>query len=66
MDSALPVKILYCFQYFALGKLLDHLFQFWVFLAHNLFELHRFHTGVLKLREGSPGLNRLMLPPVAD
>jgi hypothetical protein len=23
MDSALPVKILYCFPYFALGKLLD-------------------------------------------
>src|SRR5208282_1956291 len=66
MDSALPVKILYCFLYFASGKLLDYLFQFWVFLAHYLFELHRFHTGVLELRERTPGLNRLMLPPVAD
>ena len=66
MDSALPVKILYRFLYFALGKLLDYLFQFWVFLAHDLFELHRFHTSVLELREGPPGLNRLMLPPVAD
>src|SRR5271169_5282015 len=66
MDSALPVKILYCFLYFALGKLLDYLFQFWVFLAHDLFELHRFHTGVLELREGPPGFDRLMLPPVAD
>src|SRR5271165_3340580 len=59
MDSALPVKILYCFLYFALGKLLDHLFQFWVFLAHDLFELYRSHTGVLELREGPPSLNRL-------
>src|SRR5271167_1974272 len=66
MDSALPVEILYCLLYFALGKLLDHLFQFWVFLAHDLFELHRFHTSVLELREGTPGLNRLMLPPVAN
>ena len=28
--------------------------------------LHRFHARVLELREGPPGLNRLMLPPVAD
>jgi hypothetical protein len=28
--------------------------------------LHRFHAGVLELREGPPGINRLMLPPVAD
>jgi hypothetical protein len=55
-----------CFAHCAPRKLLDYLLQFWVFLAHDLFELHRFHTGVLKLREGSPGLNRLMLPPVAD
>jgi len=66
MDSALPVKILYCFLYFALGKLLDYLFQFRVFLAHDLFELYCFHTGVLELREGPPGLNRLVLPPVTD
>ncbi len=66
MDAALPVKILYCFLYFALGKLLDYLFQFWVFLAHDLFELHRLHSSVLELREGPTGLNRLMLPPVAD
>jgi hypothetical protein len=59
MDSALPVKILYCFLYFALGKLLDYLFEFWVLLAHDLIELHRFHTSVLELREGPPGLNRL-------
>src|SRR5208283_5847276 len=66
MDSALPVKILYRLAHFAASKLLDYLFQFWVFLAHELFELHRFHTSVLELREGPPGLNRLMLPPVAD
>src|SRR5580658_2927381 len=66
MDSALPVKILYCFAHFTPRQLRDHLFQFWVFLARNLFEPHRFHTGVLELREGPPGLNRLMLPTVAD
>src|SRR5580698_5717471 len=66
MDAALQVKILYCFQYFAPRKLLDYLFQFRVFLAHDLFELNRLHTRVLELREGPPGLNRLMLPPVAD
>ncbi len=66
MDSVLPVKILYRLAHFAACKLLDHLFQFWVFLAHDLFEFHRFHTGILELREGPPGLNRLMLPPVAD
>src|SRR5579859_783755 len=66
MDSALPVKTLDCFAYFTPRQLLDYLFQFWVFLAHDLFELHRFHTSVLELREGPPGLNRLMLPPVAD
>src|SRR6266849_2959211 len=64
--SALPVKTLYCFLYFTPRQLLDHLFQFRVFLAHDLFELHRLHAGVLELREGPPGLDRLMLPPVAD
>src|SRR5208283_2317040 len=66
MDAALPVKILDCFAHFAACKLLDYLFQFWVFLAHDLFEFYCFHTGVLELREGPSGLNRLMLPPVAD
>src|SRR5271156_1588949 len=66
MNSALPVKILDCFAYFTPRKLLDYLFQFWVFLAHDLFEFHGFHARVLELREGPPGLNRLMLPPVAD
>src|ERR1019366_5719579 len=66
VDAALPVKILYRLAYFAPCKLLNYLFQFWVFLAHDLFELHRFHAGVLELREGRPGLNRLMLPPVTD
>ena len=66
MDSALPVEILDCFAHFAPRKLLDHLFQFRVFLAHDLFELHRFHAGILELREGPAGLDRLMLSPVAD
>ena len=66
MDSALPVKVLDCLAHFATRKLLDDLFQFRVFLAHDLFELHRPHAGVLKLREGPSGLDRLMLPPVAD
>jgi hypothetical protein len=47
-------------------QLLDYLFQFWVFLAHDLFELHSFQTGVLELRERPPGLDGLMLPPVAE
>jgi hypothetical protein len=29
-----------------------------VFLPDDLFELHRFHTGALELREGPLGLNR--------
>src|SRR5580692_3158732 len=66
MDSALSVKTLDCFAHFAARKLLDHLFQFWVFLTHDLLELHRFHTGVLELREGPSGFDRLMLPPVTD
>src|SRR5271156_1853436 len=66
MDSALPVKTLDCFEHLTPRKRLNYPFQFWVFLAHDLFELHRFHTGVLELRERSPGLDRFMLPPVAD
>src|ERR1700722_11380282 len=66
MDSALPVKILYRLAHFAPCKLFDYLFQFWVFLPHDLFELHRSHTRVLELCAGPPGLNCLMLPPVAD
>ncbi len=66
MNSAPPVKILYRLAHFAASNLLNYLFQFRIFLAHDLFELHGFHTGVLELREGPPGLNRLMLPPVAD
>jgi len=65
MDSALPVKTLYRLTQFAPCKLLDYPLQFWVFLAHDLFELHRSHTRVLELREGPAGLDRLMLPPVA-
>src|SRR5271165_1146267 len=66
MDSALPVKILYRLAHFAARKMLDYLFQFGVFLAYDLFELDRSHARVLELCEGPPGLNRLMLPPVAD
>jgi hypothetical protein len=66
MDAALPVKILYRLAHFAACKLLNYLFQFWVFLAHDLFELHRFHPGVLEMRKGPSGLNRLMLRTVAD
>src|SRR5580700_10604382 len=66
MDSALPVKTLHCFAHFAACKLLDYLLQFLVFLAHDLFELHRSHTRVLELREWSSGFDRLMLPTVAD
>lgn len=66
VDAALLVKILYRLAHFAPRKLLNYLFQFWVFLAHDLFELHRFHASVLELRKGPPGLDSLMLPPVAD
>jgi len=66
MDSALPVKILDCLAHFASRKLLDYLFQLRVFLTYDLFELDCLHTGVLELRKGSSGLDRLMLPPVAD
>jgi hypothetical protein len=60
VDSALPVKILHCFAHLAPRKLFDHRFQFRVFLAHDFFELDCFHAGVPELREGPPGLDRLM------
>ena len=66
MGSALPIEILYCFAHLAPRKLFDHLFQFRVSLAHDLFELHCLHASVLELRERPSGLDRLMLPPVAD
>ena len=40
--------------------------QLGVFLAHDLFELDRLHTGVLKLCERSSGFNRFMLATVTD
>ncbi len=51
-------------SHLATRKLLDHLLQLWVFLSDDLFELHRFHPRVLELREGTPGLDCLMLPPI--
>src|SRR5713226_4908441 len=46
MDSALPVKILNGVLYVAPRKLLDHSFQFGVFLAHDLFELYGLHASI--------------------
>jgi len=66
MNSALPFKILHRFAHFAPRQLLNYLSQFWVFLAHDVFEPYRLHSRVLKRREGPPGLNGLMLPTVAD
>lgn len=66
MDAALPLQTLHGLAHFAPRKLLDHLFQVRVFLADNLSELHRFYARVLKLREGTPRLDRFMLPPVAN
>ena len=65
-DSTLPVKILDCFVHFAPRKLFDHPFQLRVFLAYDLFKLHRLPTSVRELREGPSGFDRLKLPPVAD
>ena len=48
-NAALPVKILDRFMHLPPRKLLDHSFQLWVFLAHDLFQLHRHHSSVLKL-----------------
>jgi hypothetical protein len=64
VDSALPVKILDGVPHFSPRKLLHHLFQFWVFLPYDLFELHRLHASVLKLREGSPGFDCFVLPSI--
>ncbi len=50
----------------AARKLLDHLPQFRVFLAHDLFQPDRHHACILELRKWPPGLYSLMLPPVAD
>ena len=66
MDAALPVKVLDCLMDLAARKLLDHSFQFRVFLAHDLFQPDRHHARILKLRKRPPGLHGFMLPPVAD
>ena len=66
MDAALPFQIFDRLYYLATRKLPDHLFQLRVFLAHDLFELHRPHPGNLQLREGPPGLDCLMLPPITN
>ena len=57
MDATLPLQPSNGFSHCSPRKLFDHLFQFWVFLAHNLFELHRLHTRFLKLREDAPGFH---------
>ena len=66
MHSALGVKALDCLMHLAPRKLLNHSFQFRVFLAHDFVQPHRHHASVLKLRERPPGLYRLMLPTVTD
>lgn len=58
-------EILDCFANLAPRKLLDHSFQFRVFLAHNLFQPDRHHACFLKLRKRSPSLYSFMLPQVA-
>src|SRR6266702_8013956 len=65
MHAALRSKVLNSFPYLSPRKMLYHLFEFRVFLADNLLELHRLHTGILKLGKGPPSLDCLMLPPVA-
>ena len=62
----LPVKILNGFLYVAPRKLLDHSFQFGVFLAHDLFELYGFHASILQLCKRASRLDRFMLPPISD
>jgi hypothetical protein len=47
MDAALPLQTLHGLAHLAARKLLDYLFQLRVFLADDLFELHRFHARVL-------------------
>src|SRR5208337_455872 len=66
MDSALPVKILNGALYVASCKLLHHLFQFGVFLAHDSFELNGLHASILKLCKGPSGFDRFMLATVTD
>jgi hypothetical protein len=66
MDSPLPVKILDSLSDFASRKLLNYVFQIWVFLAHDLMEPDRHHARILKLREWPPGLNRFVLPSVTN
>ena len=64
MDAALPLQALHGLAHFAARKLLDHLLQLRVFLPDNLFEFDCLHARVLELREGTPGLDSLMLPPI--
>ncbi len=66
MDPTLPLKILDGFAHFASSELLDYPLQLRIFLAHDLLELHSLHACVLELRERPPGLDRFMLPTVAD
>ena len=52
--------------YVAPRKLLDHSFQFGVFLAHDLFELYGLHASILQLCKRASSLDRFVLPPISD
>jgi hypothetical protein len=65
MYAALPSKAIDGRANLATRQLLDGLLQFWVFLAHDLFESHCSHSRFLKLREGTARFDRFMLPRVA-
>ena len=54
------------FSYLAMRKLFYHLFQLWVFLAHDLIKLHRLHACFLKLSEDATCFDRFMLTCIAN
>ena len=65
MDAALPLQPGDGLSDLTARKLFDGLSQLRVFLAHDLFQLHRLHTRVLELREDASGFDGFMLAVVA-
>jgi hypothetical protein len=66
MHPSLPLQPLHGSASLVTRKLLDYILQLRVFLANNLFQLHRYHPGFLELGKWPSGFNGLMLPCVSD
>src|SRR5213083_1129007 len=63
VDSALPGETPDGLANLALRQLLDRLLEPWIALTDDLIEPRRCHAGLLKLLEGAPGFDSLVLAP---